>query len=59
MPKNKNHRRQQRTVSGSAKPVEVAMGDKRRRAFLATIENDGRDATGRVMGSNGIAWRVA
>lgn len=50
---------QQAPRRGSAAAVDVAIGDKRTRAFLATIENDGRDHLGRVVGTNGIKWAVA
>lgn len=43
---------------GSASPVDVAVGNKATRAFLATIENDGRDEIGRIVGTNGIKWAV-
>lgn len=29
------------------------------RAFLATVEGVGRDEQGRVVGTNGIKWKVA
>lgn len=50
---------QKQARKGSAKAAEVQLGDKRKRAFLASIENDGRDERGRIVGTNGIKWVIA
>lgn len=44
---------------GSSKPVEAIVGDKRKHAGFVSIENNGKDHLGRILGANGIAWRVA
>jgi hypothetical protein len=54
-PKNKRHQ----LLKGTAKPVEAVVGDKRHVAGLVSIENNGQDGRGRVMGANGINWRLA
>ena len=46
-------------VSGCERPVDVVVGDKRRHAGMVSIENNGRDHRGAVVGTNGMRWVIA
>lgn len=59
MSKNKKQHRPQPRTRGTAGTVDAVVGNKASRAFLATIESDGRDERGRVLGPNGIKWVIA
>lgn len=39
--------------------ADVVVQSSPTRAFLATVEGVGRDEQGRVVGTNGIKWKVA
>lgn len=59
MPKTAKKHSKPARRRGTAQVVEAIVGDKKRAIGLVSIENDGKDDQGRVMGTNGIAWRVA
>lgn len=56
MPKTKKQPKPR--TRGNAGTVDAVIGNKRSRAFLASIESDGRDHMGRVVAPNGIKWVI-
>jgi len=57
MPKRKHAPKPRR--SGSATAVETVVGNKATHIGLVSIQNNGRDERGRVLGTNGMKWIVA
>jgi hypothetical protein len=45
--------------NGSATAVETVVGNKATHIGLVSIQNNGRDERGRVLGTNGMAWVLA
>ena len=54
MPKNKSKQRK-----GTSAPADIVVGDKRKVIGLVSIQNDGRDERGAVLGTNGMRWVIA